>query len=137
MGAWSRSIRCVLLILLECLVALSVTFMFGTWFSTLSNGVIVLGLLGLAFLGGWLEQLTGFTEGWRLVMLGILSSLIMPSEAVWRRAAFEMQSPLAGSLQYSPFANVSVPSTNMIVYTCVYLIAALSIAILHFQERDL
>ncbi len=126
-----------LLIFLECVLALSVTFMFGTWFSTLTNGVIVLGLLGFAFMGGWLEQLSGFTEGSRLVMVGIVSSLIMPSEAVWRRAAFEMESPLAGSLQFSPFADISVPSVTMIVYTSIYLLAALAIAIYHFRERDL
>lgn len=130
-------VRGVLLIFLECILALSVTFMFGTWFSTLTNGVIVLGLLGFAFMGGWLEQLSGFTEGSRLVMVGIVSSLIMPSEAVWRRAAFEMESPLAGSLQFSPFADISVPSIAMIVYTCIYLLAALAIAIYHFHERDL
>jgi Cu-processing system permease protein len=127
----------LLLIFLECILALSVTFMFGTWFSTLTNGVIVLGLLGFAFMGGWLEQLSGFTEGSRLVMLGIVSSLIMPSEAVWRRAAFEMESPLAGSLQFSPFADISVPSIAMIGYTCVYLFVALAIAIYHFHQRDL
>jgi ABC-type transport system involved in multi-copper enzyme maturation permease subunit len=130
-------VRGVLLIFLECILALSVTFMFGTWFSTLTNGVIVLGLLGLAFMGGWLEQLSGFTEGSRLVMVGIISSLIMPSEAVWRRAAFEMETPLAGSLQFSPFADISVPSVAMIGYTCIYLIAALGIAIYHFHHRDL
>jgi Cu-processing system permease protein len=126
-----------LLIFLECVLALSVTFMFGTWFSTLTNGVIVLGLLGLAFMGGWLEQLSGFTEGSRLVMVGIVSSLIMPSEAIWRRAAFEMESPLAGSLQFSPFADISVPSAAMIGYACVYLLVILIIAIYHFHERDL
>ena len=109
-------VRGALLIFLECMIALSVTFMFGTWFSTLTSGVIVLGLLGVAFLGGWLEQLSGFTEGSRLAMVGIVSSLIMPSEAVWRRAAFEMESPLAGSLQFSPFADVSIPSLAMIGY---------------------
>ena len=130
-------LRGALLIFLECILALSVTFMFGTWFSTLTNGVIVLGLLGFAFMGGWLEQLSGFTEGSRLVMVGIVSSLIMPSEAVWRRAAFEMESPLAGSRQFSPFADISVPSVAMIVYTSIYLLAALAIAIYHFHERDL
>jgi len=44
--------RGALLMFLECLIALSVTFLFGTWFSTLTNGVIVLGLQGLAFMGG-------------------------------------------------------------------------------------
>jgi len=130
-------LRGALLIFLECVLALTVTFMFGTWFSTLTNGVIVLGLLGFAFMGGWLEQLSGFTEGSRLVMVGIVSSLIMPSEAVWRRAAFEMESPIAGSLQFSPFADISVPSGAMIVYTSIYLLAALAIAIYHFHERDL
>jgi len=135
--AAQHPVRGALLIFLECVLALSVTFMFGTWFSTLTNGVIVVGLLGLAFLGGWLEQLSGFMEGSRLVMVGIVSSLIMPSEAVWRRAAFEMQSPLAGSLQFSPFADISVPSIAMIGYSCVYLLVALVIAIYHFEQRDL
>lgn len=135
--AAQHPVRGALLIFLECVLALSVTFMFGTWFSTLTNGVIVVGLLGLAFLGGWLEQLSGFMEGSRLVMVGIVSSLIMPSEAVWRRAAFEMQSPLAGALQFSPFADISVPSIAMIGYACVYLLVALVIAIYHFDQRDL
>jgi len=127
-----------LLVFLECLIALSVTFMFGTWFSTLSNGVIVLGLHGLAFMGGWLEQMSGFTEGSRLAMVGIISSLVMPTEAVWRRAAFEMESPLAGSLpQFAIFSDVSLPSPAMIGYAAVYLVCVLCIAIYHFQNRDL
>jgi Cu-processing system permease protein len=126
-----------LLVFLECLIALSVTFMFGTWFSTLTNGVIVLGLHGLAFMGGWLEQMSGFTNGSRLAMVGIVSSLLMPSEAVWRRAAFEMQSPLSGALQFTPFADVSVPSLPMIGYAGVYLLIALSVAVYHFEHRDL
>ena len=126
-----------LLIFFECTIALSVTFMFGTWFSTLTNGVIVLGLLGLAFLGGWLEQMSGFTNGSRLAMVGIVSSLLMPSEAVWRRAAFEMQSPLSGALQFTPFADISVPSLPMIGYAGVYLLIALSVAVYHFERRDL
>ncbi len=126
-----------LLIFLECVVALSVTFLFGTWFSTLTSGVVTLGLLGVAFMGGWLEQMSGFTEGSRLAIVGILTSLVMPSEAIWRRAAFEMESPLSGALQFSPFADVSIPSTGMIVYAVVYLLIALGIAVYHFSERDL
>jgi ABC-type transport system involved in multi-copper enzyme maturation permease subunit len=132
-----HAVRGALLIYLECLLALTVTFVFGTWLSTLTNGVLVLGLHGLAFMGGWLEQMSGFTESSQLVTLGVVSSLIMPSEAVWRRAAFEMQPPLAGSLQFSPFADVSVPSPTMIGYAGIYLLAALVIALYHFHQRDL
>lgn len=125
------------LVFLECLLTLTVTFLFGTWFSTLTNGVIVIGLHGLAFMGGWLEQMSGFTESARLVAVGVTTSLIMPSEAIWRRAAFEMQTPLAGSLPFSPFANVSIPSAAMIGYAGFYLLIALLIAIYHFQVCDL
>lgn len=125
------------LVYLECLVALTVSFFFGTWLSALTNGVVVLGLCGLAFMGGWLEQMSGFTESAHLVLLGVISSLIMPSEAIWRRAAYEMQSPVAGSLPFSPFSNVSVPSSAMIGYACFYLAVALGAALVHFQTRDL
>ena len=131
-------VRGGLLVFLECIIALSVTFMFGTWFSTLTNGVIVLGLHGLAFMGGWLEQMSGFTEGSRMAMVGIVSSLIMPSEAVWRRAAFEMESPLAGSLPSLPFSPMfPLPSPAMIGYAGFFLLGVLAIATYHFQHRDL
>ncbi len=63
--------------------------------------------------------------------------LIMPGESLWRRAAYEMQTPLAGSLSFSPFANVSIPSSTAIVYAAAYLCIVLGVAIWHFNERDL
>ncbi|HEY3131937.1 MAG TPA: ABC transporter permease [Acidobacteriota bacterium] len=130
-------IRGALLVFLECVLVLTVTLLSGTWFSTLTNGVIVLGLHGLAFIGGWIEQIGGFTQSSSLVTIGIISSLIMPSESVWRRAVFEMQSPVARSLPFGPFANATAPSAAMIAYAGAYLLIALAVAIHHFQQRDL
>jgi len=130
-------VRGALLIILECAVALSLTFLLGTWFSTLTNGVLVLALQGFAFLGGWLEQVSGFAQSQKIVTLGIVSSLIMPGESLWRRAAYEMQTPLAGSLSFSPFANVSIPSGVAVCYALVFFAVMLSIAIYHFHARDL
>lgn len=132
-----NAIPAALLVTFECLLALTVTFLFGTWLSTLTSGVIVIGLHGLAFMGGWLEQMSGFTESARLATVGIVTSLIMPSEAIWRKAAFDMQTPLAGALPFSPFANVSIPSATMIGYAGFYMFIALAIAVYHFQQRDL
>jgi ABC-type transport system involved in multi-copper enzyme maturation permease subunit len=114
-----------------------VTFLLGTWFSTLTNGVLALSLQGVAFMGGWLEQVSGFSQSTHIVTLGVASSLIMPGESLWRRAAYEMQTPLAGSLSFSPFANVSIPSWAAVAYAGVYLIVALGLAIRHFSRRDL
>ena len=125
------------LVYLECLLVLTMTVMCGTYFSTLTNGVIVIGLHGLAFIGGWIEQIAALTNSPHLVTVGIVSSLLMPSEALWHRASFEMQSSLARTLQFTPFANASTPSKAMIGYAVAYLVMALAIAIHHFGERDL
>jgi Cu-processing system permease protein len=125
------------LVYLECLLVLTMTVMCGTWFSTLTNGVVVIGLHGLAFIGGWIEQIAALTNSPRLVTVGIVSSLLMPSEALWHRASFEMQSSLVRTLQFTPFANASAPSLAMVGYAVVYLMIAFAIAIRHFRERDL
>jgi Cu-processing system permease protein len=130
-------LRGALLVFLECLLVLTVTFACGTRFSTLTNGVVVLGLHGLAFIGGWIEQIGAMTNSPRLVTVGVVSSIIMPSESVWRRASFELQSSFTRALQFSPFSNASAPSPAMVGYAIVYLFAALIIAIYHFQQRDL
>ena len=121
---------------MESIVLFSVTFVFATYFSTLTTGVLTLGLHGLAFLGGWIEQFGAITQTQRAVNVGVIASVLMPSEALWRRAAFEMQSPLASAMRISPFSTLSVPSTAMIFYAAIYLTIALVIAIRRFSQRD-
>ena len=125
------------LVYLECLLVLTMTVMCGTWFSTLTNGVIVIGLHALAFIGGWIEQIAALTNSPHLVTVGIVSSLLMPSEALWHRASFEMQSSFARTLQFTPFVNASAPSLTMVGYAVLYLTIAFATAIHHFRERDL
>lgn len=130
-------LRGLILMWLESLLLLTVTFLFGTLFSTLTNGVLALGLHGLAFLGGWIEQFGSLSHSPRAMNIGVIASVIMPSEVLWRRAAFEMQSPLVGSFGFSPFSNASVPSGAMIAYAGLYAALALGIAIRLFGKRDL
>jgi Cu-processing system permease protein len=125
------------LIWLESMLLLSVTFCFGTSFSTLTNGVLVFGLHGLAFLGGWIEQAGALTNTPKAVMLGIFASVLMPSEALWRRAAFEMQSPLATAVNFTAFSGASVPSPMMVGYAAVYAVFFLALAMRRLSKRDL
>lgn len=127
----------ILLIWLESILLLNLTLLCGTAFTTLTTGVVVLGLHGVAFLGGWIEQIGAATGSPRAVDAGIIASIIMPSESLWRRAAFEMQSPLANALNFSPFSGASAPSRTMVAYAGVYLILALLIALRRFRLKDL
>ncbi|HZQ53607.1 MAG TPA: ABC transporter permease [Bryobacteraceae bacterium] len=125
------------LIWLESVLLLSLTFLFGTSFSTLTNGVLALGLHGLAFIGGWIEQAGALTHTPKAVNVGVIASLIMPSEALWRRAVFAMQPPLVSGLQMTPFSAASVPSPAMIGYAVLYTLLALCFAVWRLERRDL
>jgi ABC-type transport system involved in multi-copper enzyme maturation permease subunit len=129
--------RGLALMWLNALLLLSISILGGATLSTLANGVMVFGLYGLAFIGGWVEQFGSLLNNPTAINIGILTSLIMPSEALWKRAAYEMQSPLIGALGFSPFSAASVPSPAMVVYAVLYLLATLGLAIRQFQRRDL
>ena len=109
----------------------------GATLSTLTNGVLVFGLYGIAFLGGWIEQIGAFLQNQTAINVGVISSLILPSEALWKRAAFEMESPMVRALGFSPFSSPVVPSPVMIGYAVLYGLAALALAIRLFKGRDL
>jgi len=125
------------LLWLNAILLLGVSLAGGALLSTLANGVLVFGMYGIAFVGGWIEQIGSFLQNETAVNIGILSSLIIPSEALWKRAAYEMQSPLVQALGFSPFSAASVPSPVMIAYAAVYAGVALLLAIRLFGRRDL
>ena len=125
------------LIYLETLLIMTITLMCSASFPALATGGIVFGMYGLAFIGGWIEQIGAIFQNPTAVKVGIITSLLIPSEALWRRAAYEMQTPLAGVLGMSPFAATSVPSLLMVIYAILYLTVCLSLDIRTFHMRDL
>jgi ABC-type transport system involved in multi-copper enzyme maturation permease subunit len=127
----------VSLLWLQAALLLGVTMACSTTFSALTSGAITLGLYGLAFVGGWIEQFGALRHIKTCVNLGIISSLIMPSDALWRRAALKIQPPLLGAAGASPFASTLVPSNAMVVYAVLYAALALVLAAILFERRDL
>jgi ABC-type transport system involved in multi-copper enzyme maturation permease subunit len=127
------------IIYLESLLIMSITLASSSTFSTLATGGIVFGLYGLAFIGGFVEQIGAVLKNETAVNIGIISSLIMPSEALLRRASYEMTSPLVQSLGFNsgPLIVVSVPSPAMVVYGGLYLAVMVALAIRQFNRRDL
>jgi Cu-processing system permease protein len=125
------------LLWLQAVLLLGVTIACSTTFSALTSGAITLGLYGLAFVGGWIEQFGALRHVETCVNLGIITSLIMPSDALWRRAAFRIQPPLLGATGATPFASTLVPSHAMVVYAALYATVALLLAVILFERRDL
>src|SRR5688572_24257993 len=124
------------LIYLDSLLVMTISLAGSSAMPALATGGMVFGMYGLAFLGGWIEQIGSLANNPAAVRIGIVTSLVVPTEALWRRAAYEMQTPLASTLGMSPFGAFSVPSLLMVVYAVVYLLVTLGIAINTFQYRD-
>ena len=128
------------LIYLEVLLVMSLALACSSTFSTLATGGIVFGMWGIAFIGGWVEQIGAVMQAQTAINVGIISGLLMPSEALWRRASYEMTPPLARSLDFSmagPFLTTSVPSLLAVLYAGLYLVAAVALAVSRFNRRDL
>jgi ABC-type transport system involved in multi-copper enzyme maturation permease subunit len=124
-------------LVLESWIILTVSMAGGTFLSTIANGVVAFMLYGIAFAGGWVEQIGSLMQSETAVNIGIVTSLVLPSEAIWRRAAYLMQPGMIRNLPSNPFTTASVPSPAMVVYAGVYIVGLLGLALWVFSKRDL
>jgi len=138
--------RVVALMVLEVLILLAVSLLGSTVLPTLANGVVMLALFGLAWLGGIIGFVSTIPPGNELMAnLGTAVSLLLPADAVWRGASFHLLPP--SFLALSSFANgeeVGLPfgSTSpmtgaMLAWALAYPVACLALAVAAFRRRDL
>ncbi len=126
------------LIYLGGLIGLSVSIAGGTRLSTLANGAVAFMLFGIAFIGGWVEQIGAMFRNETAVDLGIFASLLLPTEILWKKATTLFSPDVSTGFEFAgPFMVVSQPSSAMIVYSVIYVLALLALAILLFSRRDL
>lgn len=125
---------------LQPLVLLAVTLLGTTFLSTLANGVASFMLYSVGFVGGMLEQIGHLAGSQVLINIGILSSLVMPVDAIYRKIVYDLLS--MSGVSYSaytlgPFGAASEPSIWMLCYTGLYLLFFLAMAVRVFSRRDI
>lgn len=123
---------------LNAVIVMTVTIAGGTRLSTLANGVVAFMLYGVSFIGGWVETIGALFENETAVNIGIISSLILPIEALWRKAALLFQPRVLGNPTFAgPLTVTNAPSDAMVIYGVLYVIALLVFALWSFGKRDL
>jgi Cu-processing system permease protein len=125
------------LMLLGAAVMLSITIAGGVRFTTITNGIVAFGFYGVAFIAGWMEQILSLFGNATARHVGTVVSLLSPADAMWRRAAYEMQPITAVVLQAGPFGVASVPSAVMIGWAVLFVVAVLAFAVWLFRHRPL
>jgi hypothetical protein len=130
--------RALGLMLLEIALLVTVSIAGGTRLSTVANGVLAIGFYGIAFIGGWVEQIGGFAGIQSARSIGIAVSLVSPADALWRMAAYHMQPPIVRDFD-GPllFAVASVPNMLMVWWAAGLMALTLVWAILSFERRAL
>jgi Cu-processing system permease protein len=139
--------RVVGLMVLEVLILLAVSLLGSTVLPTLANGVVMLVLFGLAWLGGIIGFVGTIPPGNELLAnLGTAVSLLLPADAVWRGASFHVLPPsflVASSFASGedvfglPFGSTAPMAPAMLAWAVAYPVACLALAVAAFRRRDL
>jgi Cu-processing system permease protein len=134
--------RGLALILLEATVMLTISIAGGTRFSTVTNGMVALGVFGLGFLGGFVEQfgvmlVAGETGRMTMRNIGTIISLLVPADALWRLAAYFMMPPIVRDLEVTPFNSMYPPSGAMVLWAIGYIVVVGMIGVRQFNKRPL
>ncbi|MBN1237169.1 MAG: ABC transporter permease [Gammaproteobacteria bacterium] len=130
--------RALPLMLLGATVVLTVSLAGGVRLKTITNGMAAFAFYGLAFIGGWVEQIGAIVRNDGAQRIGTAISLLSPPDAMWRRAAYELQPQSLRDLgPVQPFSVASVPSTAMTVWTIGFVLVVLAFALVQFRRRPL
>jgi Cu-processing system permease protein len=141
--------RVVGLMVLQVLILLAVSLLGSTVLPTLANGVVMLVLFGLAWLGGIIGFVGTIPPGNELLAnLGTAVSLLLPADAVWRGASYHVLPPsflVASSFASSggddvvgiPFGSTTPMAPAMLAWALAYPVACLTLAVAAFRRRDL
>ncbi|KGP92175.1 hypothetical protein N780_00980 [Pontibacillus chungwhensis BH030062] len=125
--------------MLQPLVLVTLGVMLSSRMTSLNAGIVLIILYGSAFIGGFVEQIGTIMEKGALVNIGIISSLIFPVDAMYRKMTvflFETADNPVSLAQQGMFASASAPNNVMILYTIMYGCVALVLAITLFRKRD-
>lgn len=126
------------LMILVAAILLSLTMLGSTIFSTMANGVVVIMLYGMAVTGGLVEQIGNALDNDTMVTIGVLTSVMLPSDAMWKLASYVVQPTVAVNLLGpNPFGTAAPPSDLAVQYAIVYCAALLAGSMLVFRRRDI
>lgn len=128
-----------------CLLPLLLTaagVLFSTVLPTMGAGVMLVLLYFCAMMGGIIEQIGFFIQGHAKIILtniGIVTSLIMPSDIIYRKASsllFTTGSGMNMSMDSMMGAGIQ-PSGIMMVYILIYILFIVCFSMRIFYKKDL
>jgi len=120
-------------------ILVCVSLLMSSMTTTVTGGIVLIILYGISFIGGFVEQLGSLINQESLIQIGIVSSLIFPTDSLFRLSTLSLFEAVDNPLSFASqgiFGTASAPSPAMLAYTLLYGVVALFFAIRIFQKRD-
>lgn len=127
---------------LQTLTLLSLGVLASTRLSTLAGGAVLFFLFGLAWLAGIVEYIGDVVDNAAMRSVGVVVSLLVPSDALWKAASFHLASPawhaaMAAQPAPLPFIGNAGAAGSFLAWCVAYVALALLLAVRGFARRDL
>lgn len=126
---------------LEPLILAALALLGSTRLPTLANGVLCTAAYGIANVGGLIEQMGGLIKNAVMVNLGIVTSLLIPVDAMHRKAVTMLvpSGLVTGGaiVEQMGMGTPPQPSPVMVAYAALYCLAIVAFAARVFSRRDL
>lgn len=129
----------ILLFMLFPIVLLAVAHLGSVLMSTLATGISTFMLFTVGIIGGFMEQIGAMIGNHAMINIGVISSLLIPCDAIYRMAVSQTGGMLGSSfiINFGPFGTASPPSIWMLVYALIYIAVMLILAMYFFEKKDL
>ncbi|HHW58264.1 MAG TPA: ABC transporter permease [Clostridia bacterium] len=147
---WDNILKGLFFFDLGPIVFLALIIASSSIFSTINTGIIAIMAYGIALVGGVLEQIGtamqqsqvgafGLKSGESLINAGIITSLILPTDVIYRKMTAELLTQSSGIsfMTQGLFGGMSQPSIYMFIYIFFYMVFLLYYGAKRFSQRDL
>jgi ABC-type transport system involved in multi-copper enzyme maturation permease subunit len=138
-------VRAIAVLVLEGLVLVSLAIAASSRWSTVVSGVLVISAVGLAWIAGLVEVIGAALHNTIMTTIGVVISLAVPTDALWRGASYYLQSPAFLTLSAAaaeaggtiPFAGNAPPTVALLAWSVAYAIVLLALAVRAVRRTDL
>ena len=134
----------ILFMIGQSFVMLTLTLLASTRLPAMTSGIVVLILFGFAWIGGIARAIGTALEAETVRNVGYISSLILPTDGLWRGTLYYLQPSLLAeaistnrAFAANPFFAHEPPDAAYLLWATAWTAAVLGLAVRSFQRREL
>lgn len=135
----------IVFVVLEAIAVLTLTLAASTRIPAMTCGIVVLILFGVTWIAGIAGTVGSALHSSTIQGIGTVSSLILPTDGLWRAAIYNLQPAALSLLQSSagerasnnPFFVYSAPTAAYLLWAFGWIVFLLAVAAWSFQRREL